>query len=135
MNGNRKRNEKQNETKGISDTLGNSSHVLDLKWDKSSDRLIVSRGSRRNLQTSLTQSSVISLVASVVDPLYPLVLVAPFTNKARLLLKEVQRLSSEEWDIEFPEDIAGKIHYDAKQEHWFFQELRKIGFCDYQNVF
>ena len=26
-------------------------------------------------------------------------------------------------------------HYDAKQGTLVFQELRKIGFCDYQNVF
>ena len=106
MNGNTEPNVKQNETKGISDTLGNSSHVLGLKWDNSSDTLIVSRGTSRNPQTPLTQRSVLSLVASVFDPLG---LVAPFTVKARLLLKEIWRLSGQEWDNELPEEIAEKI--------------------------
>ena len=106
LNGNTEPNVKQNETRGFSDTLSNSSHALGLKWDNSSDTLIMSRGTSRNPQTPLTQRSVLSLVASVFDSLG---LVAPFTVKARRLLEEIWRLFCQEWDNELPEEIAGKI--------------------------
>ena len=107
LNGNTESNMKENETEGLSDTQGNSSSdEFGLQWDNTSDTLIVSRGTSRNPQTPLTQWSVLRLVASFFDPLG---LVAPFTVEARLLLKDIWRLSCQEWNNELPEGIAGKI--------------------------
>ena len=105
-NGNTESCQKQDEAKGFPDTLGNSSHVLGLKWYHTTDTLIVSRGTDRTVQTPLTQRSVLSLVSSVFDPIG---LVAPFTVKACLILEEIWRLSGQEWDNELPKETAGKI--------------------------
>ena len=94
------------QTKAISDTLGTSSHVLGLKWDHSSDSLVVSRGINRNVPSALTQRAVLSLFSTVFDPI---VLVAPFTVRARLLLKNIWRVSGQQWDDQLPSDIAQKI--------------------------
>ena len=68
-----------------------TSHVLSLKWDHITDTLVVSRGVNRELKDSVTQRSVLSFVSSVFDPI---VLVAPYTVRARLLLKDIWRF---EW--------------------------------------
>ena len=68
-----------------------TSHVLSLKWHHITDTLVVSRGVNRELKDSVTQRSVLSFVSSVFDPI---VLVAPYTVRARLLLKDIWRF---EW--------------------------------------
>ena len=44
---------------------------------------------------------VLSLVSKVFDPIG---LVAPFTVGARLLLKDIWRVSGQQWDDELPQD-------------------------------
>ena len=61
-----------------------SSQVLGLKWNNGTDTLVVSRGTRLDIKQTITQRVVLSLVSSVYDPTG---LVAPYTVKARLLLK------------------------------------------------
>ena len=61
------------------------SHVLGLKWNHSTDTLVVSRGTSPNTDRNVTQRVVLSLVSAVYDPIG---LVAPFTIKARLVSKK-----------------------------------------------
>ena len=93
------------QTKSISDILGTSSHVLGLKWDHSSDCLVVSRGINKDVPSTLTQRAVLSLVA-VFDPIG---LVAPFTVRARLLLKDIWRVSGQQWDDQLSIDKSQKL--------------------------
>ena len=78
------------------------SHVLGLKWDHVKDTLVVSRGVDRPLEKAITQRTVLSYVSSVFDPIG---LVAPYTVKARLLLKDFWRISGQKWDDDLPEEI------------------------------
>ena len=71
-----------------------SSHVLGLKWDHVKDALVVSRAT--------IQRTVLSFVSSVFDPIE---LVALYTVKARLLLKDIFRISGKKWDDDLPEEI------------------------------
>ena len=64
-----------------------SSHVLGLRWDHVQDTLVVSIGIDRPLDKAIPQRTVLSFVSSVFDPIR---LVAPYTVKARLLLKAVK---------------------------------------------
>ena len=61
-------------------------HVLGLKWDHVKDTFVVSRGVDCPLVKAITQRTVLSFVSSVFDPI---ALVAPYTVKARLLLKDI----------------------------------------------
>ena len=70
-------------------------HVLGLKWNHVTDTLVVSRGVNREHKDSVTQRSVLSFVSSVFDPIG---LVAPYTVRARLILKDIWRLSGQQWD-------------------------------------
>ena len=79
----------QRESKNIVTCGDNSSHVLGLKWDHIHDTLVVSRSVNRELKNSITQRTVLSFVSSVFDPIG---LVAPYTVRARLLLKEIWRI-------------------------------------------
>ena len=83
-----------------------SSHVLGLKWDHVKDTLVVSRGVDRPLDKAITQRTVLSFVSSVFDPVG---LVAPYTVRARLLLKDIWKISGQSWDDELPEDIRDKF--------------------------
>ena len=83
-----------------------SSHVLGLKWDHVKDTLVVSRGVDRPLDKAITQQTVLSFVSSVFDPVG---LVAPYTVRARLLLKDIWKISGQSWDDELPEDIRDKF--------------------------
>ena len=83
-----------------------SSHVLGLKWDHVKDTLVVSRGVDRPLGKAITQRTVLSFVSSVFDPVG---LVAPYTIRARLLLKDIWKISCQSWDDESPEDIKDKF--------------------------
>ena len=83
-----------------------SSHVLGLKWNHATDTLVVSRGTNPDIKPTVTQRVVLSLVSSVYDPIG---LVAPYTVKARLLLKDIWRLSGQQWDDDLPPDIVTKF--------------------------
>ena len=83
-----------------------SSRVLGLKWDHVKDTLVVSRDVDRPLDKAITQRTVLSFVSSVFDPVG---LVAPYTVSARLLLKDVWKISVQSWDDELPEDIRDKF--------------------------
>ena len=75
--------------------------MLGLKWDHTNDTLFVSRGTSCTITKSLTQRLVLSLVSKVFDPIG---LVAPFTVGARLLLKDMWRVTGQQWDDELPQD-------------------------------
>ena len=96
----------QQESKNVVTCRDNSSHVLGLKWDYIDDTLVVSRGVNRELKNSITQRTVLSFVSSVFDPIG---LVAPYTVRARLLLKEIWRIHGQQWDDELPVDIKTKF--------------------------
>ena len=83
-----------------------SSHVLGLKWDHTNDTLVVSRGTSCAITKSLTQRLVLSLVSKVFDPIG---LVAPFTVGARLLLKDIWRVTGQQWDDELPQDMVQRF--------------------------
>ena len=82
------------------------SHVLGLKWNHSTDTRVVSRGTSPNTDRNVTQRVVLSLVSAVYDPIG---LVAPFTIKARLLLKDIWRPSGQQWDDNLPDEICNKV--------------------------
>ena len=82
-----------------------SSHVLGLKWDHVKDTLVVSRDVDRPLDKAITQRTILSFVSSVFDPVG---IVAPYTVRARLLLKNIWKISGQSWDDELPEDIRHK---------------------------
>ncbi len=89
-------------TKGSTD----SSHVLGLQWDHLRDTLVVSRGlspKARSEHPKVTQRLVLSSLSSVIDPIG---LVAPFTIRARLLLKEVWRAQGQNWDRELSSAVT-----------------------------
>ena len=77
--------------------------MLGLKWDHTNDTLVVSRGTSCAITKSLRQCLVLSLVSKVFDPIG---LVAPFTVGARLLLKNIWRVTGQQWDDELPQDIV-----------------------------
>ena len=54
------------------------------------------------LKDSVTQPSVLSFAFSVFDPIG---LVAPYTVRARLLLKEIRRLSGQQWHDSLPNEL------------------------------
>ena len=76
-----------------------ASHALGLKWDHVTDTLVVSTGANREPKDSVTQRSVLSFVSSMFDPIG---LVAPYTVRARLLLKDIWRLNGQQWDDPLP---------------------------------
>ena len=89
------------EKKVIASSKEESSHVLGLKCDHNNDTLVVSRGTTSTVTKSLTQRLVLSLVSKVFDSIG---LVAPFTVSARLLLKDIWRVSGQQWDKELTKD-------------------------------
>ena len=94
------------EPKVIASSKEESSHVLGLKCDYNNDTLVVSRGTSSTVTKSLTQRLVLSLVSKVFDPIG---LVAPFTVGARLLLKDIWRVSGQHWDEELPKHTVEKF--------------------------
>ena len=83
-----------------------SSHVLGLKWDHNNNTLVVSRDTSSTVTKSLTQRLVLNLVSKVFDPIG---LVAPFTVGARLLLKDIWRVSGQHGDEELPKDTVERF--------------------------
>ena len=77
-----------------------------MKWDHVLDTLVVSRGVNSELKDTVTQRTVLSFVSSVFDPIE---LVAPYTVRARLLLKEIWRISGQQWDNPLPLDLNAKF--------------------------
>ena len=75
--------------------------MLGLKWDHTSDTIVVSRGKSCAITKSLTQRLVLSLVSKVFDPIG---FVAPFTVSAILLLKSIWCVTGQQWDDKFPQD-------------------------------
>ena len=63
-----------------------NSHLLDLNWNHGSDSLVVCRGLNRELQTSVTQRTVLSFVLLVFGAFD---LVARYTVRIRLLPKYI----------------------------------------------
>ena len=94
------------EPRVIASSKEESSHVLGLKWDHNNDTLAVSRGTSSTVTKSLTQRLVLSLMSKVFDPIG---LVAPFTVGARLLLKDIWRVSGQHWDEELPKDTVERF--------------------------
>ena len=94
------------QVKEILSSEGQESHVLGLKWDHVLDTLVVGRGVNRELKDTVTQRTVLSFVSSVFDPIG---LVAPYTVRARLLLKEIWRISGQQWDNPLPLDLNAKF--------------------------
>ena len=74
-----------------------------VEMEPRSDTLVVSRGINPDIKPTVTQKVVLSLVSSVYDPIAP---VAPYTVKARLLLKDIWRLSGQQWDNDLLHDIV-----------------------------
>ena len=58
------------------------------------------------LSAEAPQRFVLSLVSAVYDPIG---LVAPYTVTARLLLKDIWRLSGQQWDNNLPDDVSEKF--------------------------
>ena len=83
-----------------------TSHVLGFKWNHSRDTLVVSRGATPDLNRPVTQRVVLSLVSAVYDPIG---LAAPYTVTARLLLKDIWRLSEQQWDNNLPDNVRKKF--------------------------
>ena len=94
--------ESNSSVKDICASPDQSSHVLGLEWDHVKDTLVVSRGVDRPLDKAITERTVLSFVSSVFDPIG---LVAPYTAKARLLLKDIWRISGQKWDDDLAEEI------------------------------
>ena len=94
------------EPKVIVSCQEDSSHVLGLKWDHTNDTSVVSRGTSCAITKSLTQRLVLSLVSKAFDPIG---LVAPFTVGARLLLKDIWRVTRQQWDDDLPQDIVQRF--------------------------
>ena len=83
-----------------------SSHALGLKWDHVKDTLVVSRGVDRPLDKAIFQRAVLSFVSSVFDPVG---LLAPYPVRTHLLLKDIWKISGQNWDDELPEEIRDKF--------------------------
>ena len=80
--------------------------MLGLKWEHTKDTLVVCRGTSCAITKSLTQRLVLSLVSKVFDPIG---LFAPFTVYARLLLKDIWRVTGQQWDDELPQDMVQRF--------------------------
>ena len=94
------------ESKVIASSKEESSHVLGLKWDHNNDTLVVRRGTSSTVTKSLTQRFVFSPVSKVFDPIG---LVSPFFVGARLLLKDIWRVSGQHWDEELQKDTVERF--------------------------
>ena len=81
-------------------------HVLGSNWNHNNDTLVVSRGTNSTITRSLTKRLVLSLVSKVYDTIG---LVAPFTVGARLILKDIWRVSGQSWDDELPGDTVDRF--------------------------
>ena len=100
------------------------SEVLGLEWNHSTDTLVVSRGISPKTDRTVTQSVVLSLVSAVYDPIGPL---APFTINGRLLLKDIWRLSGQQWNDNLPDKIVSNFLGEAKSSQpWMRFNTKKL---------
>ena len=63
----------------------------------------MSRGTNSTITKSLTQRLFLRLVSKLYGPIG---VVAPFTNGARLILKDIWRVNGQSWDEELPKDTV-----------------------------
>ena len=84
-------------------TVADASHVLVLRWHHRANTLVVGRGTSPGLNTAITQRVVLSVVSPVYDSIG---LNAPYTVKARLLLKDIWRLNRQQWGDDLPEAVV-----------------------------
>ena len=118
----------QHQSPGTPEVCELSSHVLGLKWNQRSDTLVVSRGMNRSVTEPVTQRLVLSRVASIFDPI---ALVAPYTIKARLMLKEVWRLHGQQWNEVFSEKLTEAfLHRSKALRELSTLELQKCHFSE-----
>ena len=99
----------ENPTNGNVKTLAaedESCHVLGLEWNYRFGTLVVNRGTNSDHYRTLTQRIELNLVSAVYDPIG---LVAPYTVKTQLLLKDVWQLSGQYWDDHLPDHIVDKF--------------------------
>ena len=101
----------QDQPPGTPEVCELSSHVLGLKWNQRSDTLVISRGVSRSVTEPVTQRLVLCCVASTFDPIG---LVAPYTIKARLMLKEVWQLHGQQWDEALSEKLTEEFLHWSK---------------------
>ena len=80
--------------------------MLGLKWNHSTDTLVVIRGTKPEVKPNVTQRIVLSFVSAVYDPIG---LVGPYTVEACLLPKDICRLNGQQWDDELPPDLITKF--------------------------
>ena len=118
----------QDQSPGIPEVCELSSHVLGLKWNQRSDTLVVSRGVNRSVTEPVTQRLVLNRVASIFDPIG---LVAPYTIKARLMLKEVWRLHGQQWDEVLSEELTEEfLHWSKALPEPSTLELQRCYFSE-----
>ena len=60
----------------------------------------------KDITKPIAQRAVLSYVSSVFDPIG---LVAPYTVRARLLLKDIWRISGQQWDEPLSRELQGKF--------------------------
>ena len=71
--------------------------MLGLQWTVTDDSLQVCRGTNKEIETSVTQRKILSLVSSVFDPIG---LFAPFSVHMRRLLKGNWTKNRQHWENE-----------------------------------
>ena len=81
--------------------------VLGFNWETPDDTFSVSRGVSNALPAKFTQRKILSSVSSVYDPLE---IVAPFTIRGRLMLKELWCCICQSWDTVVPQNINDLFH-------------------------
>ena len=119
----------QDQSPGTPEVCELSSHVLGLKWNQRSDTLVVSRGVNRSVTEPVTQRLVLSRVASIFDPIG---IVAPYTIKARLMLKEVWRLHGQQWDEVLSEELTEEfLHWSKALPELSTLELQRCYFSEH----
>ena len=83
--------------------------MLGQTWDHNNDILVAIRSTNSTHTKNLAQRLVLSLVSKVYDPI---VLVAPFTFGARLILKDIWHVHGRSWDDELPKktQLTDSLH-------------------------
>ena len=118
----------QDQSPGTPQVCELSSHVLGLKWNQRSDTFVVSRGVNRSVTEPVTQRLVLRRVASIFDPIG---VVAPYTIKARLMLKEVWRLHGQQWDEVLSEELTEEfLHWSKALPELSTLELQRCCFSE-----
>ena len=118
----------QDQSPGTLEVCELSSHVLGFKWNQRSDTLVVSRGVNTSVTEPVTQRLVSSRLASIFDPIC---LAAPYTIKARLMLKEVWRLHARQWDEVLSEELTEEfLHWSIALPELSTLEMQRCYFSE-----